>query len=154
MNFSVFGQIQLPIGQKIFFPCQDNFKEILHSKMKIAINHFTPMSFQTRKPFVPLQNTIKGILDENQEACDCPIDCRVNCTVKVQKSMKDIVRIVHLSSDVQSESYDATRILCAQRKLNIDFIQLFLLLRDTSCKCVHEFIIRARRKHASDDAWP
>ncbi len=39
--------------------------------------------------------------------------------------MKDIVRIVHLSSDVQSESYDVTRILCAQRKLNIDFIPLY-----------------------------
>ncbi len=27
-------------------------------------------------------------MDENQEACDCPIDCQVNYTVKAQKSMK------------------------------------------------------------------
>ncbi len=26
-------------------------------------------------------------------ACDCPIDCQVNNTVKAQKSMKDIVKI-------------------------------------------------------------
>ncbi len=51
------------------------------------------MSFQTRKSFVSLRNTIYDILDENREACDCPIDCQVNNTVKAQKSMKDIVRM-------------------------------------------------------------
>ncbi len=34
------------------------------------------MSFQTRKSFV--RNTILNILDENREACDCPVDCQVN----------------------------------------------------------------------------
>ncbi len=33
---------------------------------------------------------------ENREVCDCPIDCQINNTVKAQKSMKDIVKIVHL----------------------------------------------------------
>ncbi len=50
------------------------------------------MSFQTRKIFVRLRNTIQDILDENREACDCPIDCQVNNTVKAQKNMKDIVK--------------------------------------------------------------
>ncbi len=40
------------------------------------------MSFQTRKSFVCLRNAIYDILDENREACDCPIDCKVNNTVK------------------------------------------------------------------------
>ncbi len=38
------------------------------------------MSFQTPKSL--------GVLDENREACDCPIDCKVNYTVNAQKSMK------------------------------------------------------------------
>ncbi len=55
------------------------------------------MSFQTCKSFVRLQNTIQDILDENREACDC----RTINTVKAQKRMKDIVKIVHLPSVVQ-----------------------------------------------------
>ncbi len=53
-----------------------------------------------------------------------PIDCQVNYTVKAQKS---IVRIVHLSSVVHSEFYDATRILfvCKENKNNF-FIQQFV----------------------------
>ncbi len=60
------------------------------------------MSFRTRESFVRLRNTIKDILDENREACDCPIDWQVNYTVKVQKSMKHIARMLHLPSVVQS----------------------------------------------------
>ncbi len=41
------------------------------------------------------------MLDENREACDCSIDCQVNSTVKAKKSMKDIIKIVHLPSVVQ-----------------------------------------------------
>ncbi len=48
------------------------------------------MSFQTRKRFVRLRNTIWDILDENQEACECPIDCQINDTVKAHKSIKNI----------------------------------------------------------------
>ncbi len=85
------------------------------------------MSFQTRKNFVHLQNTIWDILDENREACDCPIDCQTINTVKVQKSMKDKVRIVHLPSVVQSECYEATRILFVHKEnTNDDFIQQFV----------------------------
>ncbi len=58
------------------------------------------MSFQTRKSFVRLRNTIKDILEENREACDCLIDCQVINTVKDQKSIKGIVKIVHLPSVV------------------------------------------------------
>ncbi len=46
------------------------------------------------------------MLDENWEACDCPTDCQVYNTVKVHKSMKSIVRIVHLPSVVQFEFND------------------------------------------------
>ncbi len=49
------------------------------------------MSLQTHKSFVHLRNTIEDILDENREACDCPIDCTVNNTIKAQKSMKGII---------------------------------------------------------------
>ncbi len=59
------------------------------------------MLFQTRKSLVRLRNKILNILDENREACDCPIDCQVDNTAKAQKSMKDIVKIVHLPSVVQ-----------------------------------------------------
>ncbi len=50
-------------------------------------------------------------MDENREGCDCHIDCHVNSIVKAQKSMKDIVKIVHQPSVVQSELYEAMRIL-------------------------------------------
>ncbi len=51
--------------------------------------------------------------------CDC-IDCQVSNTVKAQKSMKDIIKIVHLPSVVQSEFYEATRILfvCKENENN------------------------------------
>ncbi len=95
--------------------------------MKILSLITYPMSFQTRKSFVRPRNTISDILDENWEACDCPIDCQVNNTVKAQKSMKDIVKIVHLPSVVQSECYEATRILFVRKeKKNYDFIQQFI----------------------------
>ncbi len=48
--------------------------------------------------------------------CDCPIDCQVINTVKAQKSMKSIVRVVHLPSVVQSEFYEATRILFVRKE--------------------------------------
>ncbi len=60
------------------------------------------MSLQTCKRFIRLRNTIKYILDENREVCDCPIDCQENNTVKDQKSMKDILKILHLPSMVQT----------------------------------------------------
>ncbi len=55
-------------------------------------------------------------MDEIQEACDCPIDCIVNCTVKVHKRMKSIVRIVHPPSVVQSEFNEATRKLFLRKE--------------------------------------
>ncbi len=66
-------------------------KGLLHPKMKILSLIF---------------------LYENQEACDCPIDCLINNIVNAQKSMKSIVRIVHLPSSFNK----ATRTLSAQRK--------------------------------------
>ncbi len=51
------------------------------------------------------------------EACDCPIDCQVILTVKVQKSMKSIVRVVHLPSVVESEFYNATEYFLYANKL-------------------------------------
>ncbi len=48
--------------------------------------------------------------------CDCPIDCQVNYTVEAQKSMKSIVRILHLPSVVQSEFNEVTRILFLRKE--------------------------------------
>ncbi len=73
------------------------------------------MSFQTRKIYISF--FFVDILDDNRDACDCPIDCIVNCTVKIQKSMKSIVRIVHLPSVVQSEFNEATRTLYSTIRL-------------------------------------
>ncbi len=79
------------------------------------------MSFHTRKSFVHLRNII---YDENREACDCPIDCQVILIVKVQKSMKSIVRVVHLPAVVQSEFYNATKIIFVRKEnKNNDFFQ-------------------------------
>ncbi len=54
---------------------------------------------------------ISCVLNKTREGCDCPIDCQVNNTVEVQRSMIRIARVVHLPSVVQSEFYEATRIL-------------------------------------------
>ncbi len=53
------------------------------------------MSFQILKSFVR-----PFVLDEKREACDCPIDCQIKYIVKAQKSMKDIIKTVHLPSVV------------------------------------------------------
>ncbi len=58
---------------------------------------------------------------------DCPFHCQVINTVKAQKSMKDIIKIVHLPSVVQYEFYEATRILFMRKEnKNNDFIQQFV----------------------------
>ncbi len=66
------------------------------------------MSFQTIKALFVFRTQFKIFWMKNREACDCPIDCQVNYTVKAQKSMKGIVRIVHLPSVVQPVLYEAT----------------------------------------------
>ncbi len=63
-------------------------------------------------------------MDENREACDCLIDCKVIYTVKVQKNMKSIARILHLPSVVQSDCYAANKnTFCMEKNKNNDFIQ-------------------------------
>ncbi len=63
------------------------------------------------------------ILDENPEACDCSIDCQVINTVKAQKRMEGIIKIVHLPTVVQSELYEETRIPFVHKEnKNNDFI--------------------------------
>ncbi len=84
------------------------------------------MSFQL---FIRILNAIQDILDKNREACDCPIDCQVNTTVEVQKSMKSIARVVHLPSVVQPE-FDEWRENFFVRKdnKNNDFFSTIRLL--------------------------
>ncbi len=85
------------------------------------------MSFQTPKSFVRLQNTIYDILVEYRKDCERPIDCQVKKTFKAQKSMKDIVKIVHLPSEVQSEFYEAMRMLFVSKEnKKSNFIQQFV----------------------------
>ncbi len=49
---------------------------------------------------------------------------------KAQKGSKDIVKIVHVTSEVQPQFYKGTRILfvCKENKNN-DFIQQFIFFR-------------------------
>ncbi len=64
-------------------------------------------------------------MDENREACDCPIDCQTINTVEAQKSLKNIVRIVHLPSVVQPQRYEVTRKLFLRKEkkdLNQQFV--------------------------------
>ncbi len=86
--------------------------------MFFVINHLPPCRSKPVKALFVFRPQNFYILDENREACDCPIDCQVILTVKAQKSMKSIVRIVHLLSVVQSEFYDMTRILFVHKENN------------------------------------
>ncbi len=54
----------------------------------------------------------------------------ITATFKAQKGIKDIVKIVHVTSLFQPQCYEATRILfvCKENKMN-DFFQQFLLFR-------------------------
>ncbi len=92
----------------------DILKGLLHHKMKI-------LSLITYPHVVPSKKLCLSS-EHNLRYCGwkpgglffffaCPIDCPVNSTVKAQKRMKNIVRIVHLPSVVQSELYEVTRIL-------------------------------------------
>ncbi len=51
------------------------------------------------------------------------IDSKDPYTIKAQKSSKDIVKIIHVTSGVQPQFYEATRLLfvCKENKNN-DFI--------------------------------
>ncbi len=80
----------------------------------ITSNNKTPQSLNQR-PLVFTQFKIFW----KREASDSPIDCQVNNTVKAQKSMKGIVKIVHLPSVVQSELYEATRIIFVRKEIKI-----------------------------------
>ncbi len=84
------------------------------------------------------------ILDENPEACDCSIDCQVINTVKAQKRMEGIIKIVHLPTVVQSELYEETRIPFVHKEnKNNDFIlgrklcMLFCVICTTRVRSFH-----------------
>ncbi len=83
------------------------------------------MSFQTQKSFIIFQNTIYDILNKTREACDCPIDCQTTNTVKAQKRIKNLIRIVHLSSVVQPTRYETTRILFIPQTFEL-FVPIYL----------------------------
>ncbi len=74
------------------------------------------MSFQTRKTFVQLRNTIQGIFDEFWELSDSPIDSKGFITINAQKCSKDIVKIVHVTSVAQLRFCEATRILFVHKE--------------------------------------
>ncbi len=72
---------------------------------------FSHQSLKPIKALFVFRTQFKVFLDANREACVCPIDCQVNNTVKVQKSIKHIIKIVHMPSVVQSDWYEATIII-------------------------------------------
>ncbi len=86
----------------------------MNTLLLITYPHVVPV-----KALFVFGKTFEDIVDEKRETCDCFIDCQVSNTVKAQKSMKDIVRIVHLLSVVQSECYEATRLLLYAKKTKI-----------------------------------
>ncbi len=64
---------------------------------------------------------------KTREAYDCTIDCQTINTVEAQKSIKNIVKYVHLPSVVQSEGlWRDENTVCTQRKKKEDFIQQFV----------------------------
>jgi len=60
------------------------------------------MSFQTLKTFVHLQNTNEDLFDEICDLSDPSIDSNAITTFKAEKVSKDIVKIVHVTTVVQS----------------------------------------------------
>ncbi len=86
-------------------------------KFKFCNLSLSPMWLQTRKSFVRLREHNVRYFDENREACESTIDCQVNNTVKAQKSMKDIVKIVHLLQEY---------FLYEKKTKNNDFILQFI----------------------------
>jgi len=60
------------------------------------------MSFQTLKTFVHLQNTNEDLFDEIRDLSDPSIDSNAITTFKAEKVSKDIVKIVHVTTVVQS----------------------------------------------------
>ncbi len=67
------------------------------------------MSFQTRKTFVHLQNTNWDIFAGIWELSDM---------INAQKSSKDICKIIHVTSGIQPQFYEATRILFVRKENN------------------------------------
>ncbi len=85
------------------------------------------MSFQTHKTFVHLCNTNYDIFYEIQELSDPPSEGNATPTFKVQKSRKDIIKIVHVTTVVQPSFFEATRILFVKtKKTTLFFIKLRL----------------------------
>ncbi len=60
------------------------------------------MSLQTFKTFVHLQKTNWDIFDAFRDLSDPPIDSKDPNTFKAQKHGKEIVKIIHVTSVVQS----------------------------------------------------
>ncbi len=89
------------------------------------------MPFQTRKTSNLFGTQIKNVLDLIQELSGPPIDSKGPYTIKVQKGTKNIVKVVHVTSVVQSECYEVTRILFEVKKkkptLYINYVLLFCL---------------------------
>ncbi len=59
------------------------------------------MSFQTRKTFVHLQNTNEDIFDAIRELSGPPIESKDPYKINAQKRIKEIVKIIHVTSVVQ-----------------------------------------------------
>ncbi len=105
-------------------------------------------------------------MDENQEACDCPIDCQTINTVEAQKSLKNIVRIVHLPSVAQPQRYEVTRKLKSTIRLLcvsvVPFLRisagcklrtLFCFSRTSRIALLHLLTLWFERKQRVPVAW-
>ena len=77
------------------------------------------MSFQTRETSVYLQNTVYDILDLVRELSVPPLKLCVWYTVHVQKGKKNIIKVVHVTSEGQLEYFEASKIHFGPKITNI-----------------------------------
>ncbi len=101
---------------------KSSFKGLLHPKIKNIVIIHLPACRSNSK------NKKLCSSSEHNLRFFSPIDCHVINTVKVQKSMKSTAREVNSPAVVQSEFYEANRILFVRKKkLNNDFFSTIRL---------------------------
>ncbi len=108
-------------------------KGIVLPKLKI-------LSLITNSHVIPNPKDLRSFSEDVFELSDPPIetDRKDPNTIKAQKRSKDIVKLMHVPSVVQSSFYEAMRILCMQKK---HFIQQF-----ASSLSLYSAILESMRK--------
>ncbi len=87
--------------------------------------HIVTLSLITHPHVILSPKDLRSFSEDVFELSDPPIDTdsKDPNTIKAQKRSKDIVKLIHVTSVVQSSFYESMRIFCVQRKLKNYFIQ-------------------------------